>query len=138
MPVLVEWGNPEKTYTLFTFEGQWTWQEYHEARDKAFALVKDCPYAVNLLIDMTNCKLFPQNMLSHFGSSMQHVPKQFDLAVVVTSSMFIETISRMINTLYGSRAKSQFVTAKTLEDGRMILARHDAKMAAKSGPAQQR
>ena len=53
MPVLVEWGNPEKTYTLFTFEGNWTWQEYHNARDKAYQLVKDCPQVVNLLIDMS-------------------------------------------------------------------------------------
>lgn len=136
MPVLVEWGNPEKTYTLFTFEGNWTWQEYHNARDKAYQLVKDCPQVVNLLIDMSHCKLFPHNMLSHFGSSMQQVPKPFDLAVVVTASMFIETISRMINTLYGSRAKSQFVTAKTLEDGRKILARHDAKTQSKGAEAQ--
>ena len=137
MAISVSWGNPEKTYTCFKFEGQWTWEEYHQSVREAYAMVKDLPYTVNVLIDMTDCKLFPQNMLSHFGSSMQRVPRTFDLCVVVSSSMFVETLTGMINALFGKK-KVRFVSVRTLEAGQRIFAEHDAKQTVKAGGASSR
>ena len=31
MSITVTWGNAEKTYTVFRFEGKWTWDEYHQS-----------------------------------------------------------------------------------------------------------
>src|SRR5258706_8312586 len=72
----VTWGNPEKTYTVFKFSGRWTWDEYHAAVKKGTTMTADIPYNVNILIDMTECNLFPNNMLSHFGASMQRPPRE--------------------------------------------------------------
>lgn len=125
MPIQVSWGNEGKTYTLFCFTGRWTWDEYHAAVAEGFSLVKDIPYTVNILIDMTDCHLFPQNLLSHFGSSMSRPPKAFDLAVVVTSSKFIEVLAAAIEGLYG-RHRTRFRIAKTLDEAHRILAEFDA------------
>ena len=43
MPISVTWGNPDKTYTVFRFEGKWTWDDYHQSISDGVALVKDCP-----------------------------------------------------------------------------------------------
>ena len=51
MPIQVSWGNEQKTYTIFKFEGKWTWDEYHRAVAEGYALVKDVPYNVNILIE---------------------------------------------------------------------------------------
>ncbi len=120
MPINVSWGDSEKTYTMFTFEGKWTWEEYYRSVEQAFEMVKDCNYTVNILIDMLNCNLFPQNLLSHLGSSMQQAPRPFDLAVVVTSSRFIEMIASTLEKLYGKR-QARFKVTKTLDDARMLL-----------------
>ncbi|HVU13798.1 MAG TPA: hypothetical protein VHD90_21120 [Phototrophicaceae bacterium] len=122
MPIHVSWGNPDKTYTVFTFEGKWTWEEYYRAVAQAFEMVKDCNYTVNILIDMLNCNLFPQNLLSHLGASMQHAPRPFDLAVVVTSSRFIEMIASTIEKLYGKR-QTRFKVTKTLDEAHALLKR---------------
>ncbi len=127
MPIQVTWGNTQKTYTVFKFEGRWTWDEYHAAVGEGFKLVKDIPYTVNILIDMAGCRLFPQNLLSHFGSSMSRPPKQFDLAVIVTSSKFIEVLATAIEGLYG-RHKTRFRVAKTIDDAHKILAEYDASV----------
>ena len=119
MPITVTWGDDNKTYTVFTFEGKWTWEEYYRSVEQGFGMVKDCNYTVNILIDMLNCNLFPQNLLSHLGTSMQQAPRPFDLAVVVTSSRFIEMIAGTIDKLYGK--KSRFKVAKTLDEANTML-----------------
>ena len=125
MPIHVSWGNPEKTYTVFTFDGKWTWEDYHQSIRDGYQLVKDCSYTVNILLDVSNCNLFPQNLLSHFGSSMRQPPKQFDLAVVLTSSRFVETLAGMINRLYGK--KTRFKVARSMEEAQRMFVAQDAK-----------
>lgn len=124
MPIQVSWGNEQKTYTVFKFIGKWTWDEYHVSIAEAFELVKDIPYTVNILLDITECHLFPQNLLSHVGSSMKQPPKAFDLAVVATSSRFVEVLARTIEKLYGKQ-KTRFQIARTIEDAHKIFAEHD-------------
>lgn len=131
MPIQVSWGNEQKTYTIFKFVGKWTWDEYHRAVAEGYSLVKDVPYTVNILIDMMECRLFPQNLLSHFGSSMSQPPKAFDLAVIATSSRFIEVLAATIEKLYG-KDKTRFKVARSMEQAHKMLAENDA---AASSPA---
>lgn len=124
MPIQVSWGNEQKTYTVFRFEGKWSWDEYHRSIADAYELVKDIPYTVNILLDITECHLFPQNLLSHVGSSMKQPPKSFDLAVVATSSRFVEVVARTVEKLYG-RQKTRFQVTRTLEEAHNVFSEHD-------------
>lgn len=134
MPIRASWGNEKKTYVVFTFEGKWTWEEYHRAIAEAFELVKDCTYTVNILIDLLDSHLFPQNLLSHFGSSMKQPPRAFDVAVIVTSSRFVEVLARTIEKLYGKQ-RTRFQVAKTLEEAERILVQFDASPASPPAPS---
>ena len=96
MSILVEWGNEAKTYTVFKFVGKWTWEEYHQSISEAYELVKDCPYTVNILLDITECHLFPQNLLSNASSTLKLAPRETDIIVVVTTSHFIEALLRTL------------------------------------------
>ncbi len=126
MPIDVSWGNEKKTYTVFHFEGKWTWDEYHRSISDAYALVKDIPYNVNILIDVVDSSLLPQNLLSHIGSTMRQPQKPFDLAVIVTSSRFIEVLARTIERLYG-RQKTRFQVTNNLDEAHKILQQHDSE-----------
>ena len=121
LPLDVTWGNPEKTYTVFKFSGRWTWDEYHAAVKKGSTMIQDIPYNVDILIDMSDCKLFPNNMLSHFGASMQRPPREFDLAVIVTTSGFVQTFATIIDKVYGKKG-TRFKVVKTLDEAHAILA----------------
>jgi hypothetical protein len=117
----VTWGNPEKTYTIFKFSGRWTWDEYHAAVKQGTMMIEDISYNVNILIDMTECNLFPNNMLSHFGASMQRPPREFDLAVIVTTSGFVQTFATIIDKVYGKKG-TRFKVVKTLAEAHTLLA----------------
>ncbi|HEX2621019.1 MAG TPA: hypothetical protein VHL11_12750 [Phototrophicaceae bacterium] len=123
MPVDVTWGNPEKTYTCFRYTGKWTWEEYYHSIEAGYQLVKDVPYTVNILLDMTDCNLFPANILSHAGSSMRRPPRSFDLAVIATTSGFVHAIIGILNSFYGKNTKFKIV--KSVEEAKMLFELYD-------------
>jgi hypothetical protein len=120
VPLDVSWGDDQKTYTIFKFSGKWTWDEYHAGVQTGVSLIKDIPYNVNILLDMTECNLFPNNMLSHFGASMQRPPRDFDLAVIATTSGFVQAFASIIDKVYGKKG-TRFKVVKTLDEAHAIL-----------------
>ena len=124
MPIQVSWGSAQKTYTLFRFESPWTWQEYYQSLDTARALVGDLPYVVNTLVDISECRLFPQNLLSNASSTLKLASREADIIVVVTTSHLIEALLHTLEKLY-ERRKVRFQIARTLHEGRQILADYD-------------
>ena len=121
MPIDVTWGNSDKTYTVFKFMGRWTWDEYHAAVKAGTELIRDIPDNVDILIDMRDSNLFPNNMLSHFGASMQRPPREFELAVIVTTSAFVKAFAGIIDKVYGKK-NTHFKVVKTIEEAHALLA----------------
>jgi ABC-type phosphate/phosphonate transport system ATPase subunit len=124
MPIHVSWGNEQKTYTFFRFENKWNWEEYHEAIAAASRLVNDCPHSVNVLVDVTECRLFPQNLLSNVRSSVTQHAHETDLVVIVTTSGFVEMLVRTLEKISG-RQRLRLQVARTLQNGRHILEEHE-------------
>lgn len=120
MPIEVTWGNAAKSYTVFKFLGRWTWDDYHAAVKAGSELIKDIPDNVDILIDMRDSNLFPNNMLSHFGASMQRPPREFELAVIVTTSGFVKSFAGIIDKVYGKQG-TRFKVVKTVEEARTLL-----------------
>ncbi|MFN8373789.1 MAG: hypothetical protein U0694_13055 [Anaerolineae bacterium] len=128
MPVNIQWDDEAQTRVLFEFSGKWTWDEYQKARQQGIRMTTDLPQIVNLIVDYSHCDMFPSNMLSHFGSSIEQNPKPFELAVIVTGSPFVKTLVNVITKVY-TRKGVNFKVARTLEDARKIFAEHEAKRA---------
>lgn len=101
-------------------------EDYHKAIGQGVELVNEIPYTVNIILDLTNCNLFPSNMLSHFNTSMRHPPKAFDLAVVVTTSGFVQAIANMIGMLSGNK-RVKFKVTKTMEEAYKLMRQQDAQ-----------
>jgi len=124
MPIHVSWGNEQKTYTFFRFENKWNWDEYYQSIDAASQLVCDCPHSVNVLVDVTECRLFPQNLLSNVKSSMTHHAHETDLVVIVTTSGFVEMLVRTLEKISG-RQRLHLQVARTLQEGKHILEEYE-------------
>ena len=125
MPITVRWDNDSHTVVNYEFTGKWTWDEYHAAIHTAYAMVEHLPYIVNMILDFRNANVLPGNALSIFGRSMKTPPKEFDLAMVVSKSGFIEAIYNLFRRLNGKMAE-KVVLVKTLEEARARLAAYDA------------
>ncbi|MBE2268165.1 MAG: hypothetical protein IAE80_08010 [Anaerolinea sp.] len=124
MAVQVTWGNAEHTYTLFKFSGRWTWEEYYQAIKDGYELTKDEPGVVNILVDMTEARLLPGDVLTHAEASMRQPLRSFDLAVIVSISPFVSAIVNIIERLYG-RSGTHIKCVKTEAEAHQLLADHD-------------
>jgi hypothetical protein len=126
MPISVKWDNDKKTVVHYEFNGKWTWEEYHSAIQQAYEMVKELPYIVNMILDFRFANVLPSNALSIFGRSMKTPPKEFDLALIVSKSGFIEAIYNVFRRLNGKMAE-KLVLVRTIEEARSVLADYDAK-----------
>lgn len=124
MPVRISWGNEAKTYVIFEFVGDWTWDEYYETRKVGIEYADSVPHTVNMIIEYTNSRMFPRNMLSHFGSSMDHNPKTFDIAIIVSQAAFVNAL---VNTMVRLNKKAKFRVAKTREEAKLLIEAFEAQ-----------
>ncbi|MCC6805191.1 MAG: hypothetical protein IT319_20090 [Anaerolineae bacterium] len=124
MPIQVSWGNEQKSYTLFRFENKWTWDEYHRAIYEGTELTRGCGYTANVLVDMTDCHLFPQNLLSNIRSSVMQHAHETDLVVVVTTSRFVEMLLHTLGKVTGKQWL-HLRLARSREEGERILAEYE-------------
>jgi hypothetical protein len=127
MPITVQWDSDEKSVVRYTFESKWTWDEYHAAIAQAFDMVKDLPYVVNMILDFSQSTVLPSNALSHFSSSMKTPPREFDVAVVISKSGFIETLVAVFRRL-SSKTGEKLVVRKSLEEARAYLATRERRL----------
>lgn len=124
MPVNVEWGNEAKTFVIFDFDGNWTWEEYYQGRKRGIELGNEVTHVVNLIVDYSKSRMFPRNMLSHFGSSIDHNPKDFDICVIVTQSAFANAL---VNALSKYKKKFKFRVVRTRADAMKFFEEYDAQ-----------
>jgi len=124
VPIHVSWGNAEKTYTCFEYTGNWTWAEYYQSIQEGYALTKDLPYPVNILLDLSEARLMPTGLLTNIQSSMDHPPRHFTLAAIVSTSPFIAAVADMIDRVYG-RQGIKFKVFATRAEAVQYLAKYD-------------
>ncbi|NWF71282.1 MAG: hypothetical protein HXY40_19545 [Chloroflexi bacterium] len=121
MPVYISWDSPERDRVLFEFVGKWTGEEYFAARAQGIAMSDTVSHVVNVIVDISASSLFPSNMLSHFGSSIDKNPKNFEIAVIVSTSTFVAALTNVIAKLYAKRGM-QFKVVRTLQAARAVFA----------------
>ena len=132
MPITVEWDDERQKVIRYAFKGNWTWTEFNAAIQRGVELIQGIPYHVNMIIDLTEGNLVPENLLSRLMRSMETPPAEYDLAVIVTNSWFIEnvlTIVRRIN----PRLAAKHPIVKSIKEARAILDAYDRRPR-QSGP----
>jgi hypothetical protein len=127
MPIRVEWDSDEKRVVHYTFDTKWSWDEYHAAIAQAYDMVKDLPYIVNMILDFSSGNMFPSNALSHFGNSMKTPPREFDVAVVVTKSRFVDNLVTILGRIAG-KAREKLIVRKSVEEARVYLSTLEKRM----------
>jgi hypothetical protein len=63
MCVTVQWDSGGDTAVLYTFSGQWSWDEFRAAWHEARALVSSVPHRVDSILDFGQSAGVPSGML---------------------------------------------------------------------------
>jgi hypothetical protein len=120
MAVQIMWDNPEKTIVRYNFEGRWTWDEFYPVYKEALAMELSVPHRVDVIVDLQNARLFPDNLLTHMKGISDKQPPNIGVSVLVTKHRFVHSMYNIGIKFYG-KIKHYFRLAETLEDAYKMI-----------------
>ncbi|MBZ0301047.1 MAG: hypothetical protein K8J31_14965 [Anaerolineae bacterium] len=120
MPITVAWDDEARTTIAFTYEGHWGWEEFYESVEQSNTLMGSVSHPVDVIINLQNSFLMPQNMLSHLARMPKIAHPNTSSIVVVGANSLVHALSNLFIRLYGNNDR-KFRIVRTLEDGRQFL-----------------
>jgi len=123
MPISVRFED-DNHLVIWTFEGRWIWDDYYSQRDTINQKIEQIPHLVNMIVDITNGSLLPQNVLSHTGTAVRKAPHNLGIIVIVGPNLALRTFFQFFKRMYGmfqpNQEKNLHMVA-TLEEAHAIL-----------------
>jgi len=92
------WHNTEKTILVYQFLDNWTIDNVYKTIEMGNAATRKNNKRVDVIIDLSNCGIFPPNIFSVAHDFLQRVPEQVGDIVIVTGG--VSLVSDMVNLFY--------------------------------------
>jgi hypothetical protein len=100
MPITVNWTDSQKTAYHWRFEGRWTWPEYNTALDYANALAREVTYPIDVIIDLRESGLLPNNILSNIRIDKASQPGKLGRVALLGANLFVKRIIDAISKIH--------------------------------------
>lgn len=120
MPINVCWDNEHCTVIRYEFVNPWSWQDLIDAIDQVDKMIRDVPYTVHFIADMTRGDTLPDKFLSHIQAASRKVRERDGLIVVINTNTFAQAVYGIFTRL-NNNVMSRVVFAPTLHAARAHL-----------------
>jgi hypothetical protein len=120
MGIQVSWYNEEKTIIIWKFIGDWNWQDYHTAINRAVVMLKGVDHMVDSIMDLEHNRALPPDALIEGKRWFVVAPDNFGITVVARANRLIQTIALTIGSVY-KQFGSKIMTAPTVEDAVYLI-----------------
>jgi hypothetical protein len=120
MSITVQWDNNDKTVIRYDFTGYWTWTEFRQRAQEAFAMTRSVEYRVDTISNFLPGTHIPRDAFIHFQRIMTEAPKNRGVNVIVGASPFIRTLVTIFSRFYAQLGK-RLILSDSLEAARHIL-----------------
>ena len=120
MTIQISWDNPQKTATLWTFEGRWSWADFHKAQQQHKALLQGRVEQIDVIADLRNSPTLPANAFSGYRNARVNTGAHLGIIVLVGTNMFIRTMVKAFTRLNPTLGQ-EFFFADSMEEARQIL-----------------
>jgi hypothetical protein len=128
MTIQVGWGNAQKSFILYSFDGAWTWHEFYAAIDIAQRLASTVTDDVGAIIDMTSADDLPSsislgiNIMSHARKTLiYYAQSSAGPVVIVGAKPLIKALWDTFRAVSGPKAATNVRFVRTLDDAYGIL-----------------
>lgn len=116
MPILPHWNDERKTTIIITYQGHWTWDEFHNAVEATNALMSSVDYDVVLIHNTLQGSSLPKgNILAQGTTAITGFKDNLLLIIVVASSTLIRTFVNIATSLNPGGRGNIIKTVATLE-----------------------
>lgn len=121
MPIVLNWLDDKKTIVLYTFEGSWTWEEFHELDDPIWELIATVDYRIDLIIDWTRSSGFPLGIMSSMHRAGENVvPQTEGLTISIAGPYLIKIMLGIFRRTY-PKAAAAYRLVTSLDEAITLL-----------------
>lgn len=120
MPIHVDWDNEHRTVIRYEFVNPWSWQDLIDAIDQVDEMVRDVPYTVHFIADMTRGDTLPDKFLTYISTISRKVRGRDGLIVVINTNTFAQAVYGIFTRL-NNNVMSRVVFAPSLQAARANL-----------------
>ena len=124
MGIQVVWDDEAKSILRWDFETDWGWDDFRRAFEKSVDMGGDVGYRVDVIPYAGAIQQLPMGALREFQRIERNLPDNTGLIVITGGNTFTNAI---INVFAKVNRINTWMTAKTLEDARAIIARDREK-----------
>ena len=120
MPIQISWDNPQKTASLWQFEGRWTWADFYDAQQQHRALIQGRDDQIDVIADLSNSPSLPANAFSRYKNARVNTGTHLGIIVLVGANLFVRSMVSVfarLNPVLGQ----EFFFADSIEEARQIL-----------------
>ena len=124
MSIHTRWDDAEKTTILYTIDGHWTWSDLYDALDLGRDMMDSVSHEhIDFIVDMTACKLLPDNALSNFARMSNKSHPKSNRMVLAGASTFVRALLNAMGRYQGTDGRAKVVKAvATVQEARAVLA----------------
>jgi hypothetical protein len=122
MPVDVRWLDDSRTTLIQLPHDNWTWEEFYETTDEAFAMLEESNGKVDVIIDWSQTQNWPLNTTVHGRKllSRQH-PKQGIMVFAGMNAVLSGIFSVFMQMNRAALKDRTVLTAKTVDAALLLL-----------------
>lgn len=99
MAIRVEWDDSSQYAVRYVYEGSWNWDEFQQARKQARLLMDTVDHKVDIIIDVVQTGILPNNILSRANSiPRERHPNEGTIIIVGANPLirFLYDVARRI------------------------------------------
>ncbi|MBC7813826.1 MAG: hypothetical protein H7175_21905 [Burkholderiales bacterium] len=126
MPIIIEWGNEEKTVVIGTMDWPMTWEEIDTAWQQSMTLMRGVSYPVHMVVVGKTTRFPAGNILTNLQHIIKDIPPNLGLAIMVTDNRFQEIINSILFKVTPRLNKTGHVVP-TLEAAYKLIAKEAGK-----------
>lgn len=123
MPITVSWDDTEKTVLRYDFEGNWTWDEFQQAKEESDAMLDSVPHSVDVILNYGNNHWLPPGAISRLRAMAANTRPNFSGRTIIVSESIVHrtllNILRNTSNWLADRFTVRFVA--TVEAARQTL-----------------
>ena len=124
MPVEFLWHDEEEAIAICTMSGEWTWDEFFEARtafrDHHHIGERD---RVDLIWEVAHKATMPANFIPVMQSAVASASKNWAITVVVDPGLLLKSLLGVVTRTH-PETKERFPIAETYQEAIEIIERH--------------
>ena len=120
MTVSANWDNEQKTIIRYSFDGNWTWNEFYAAVNQSHALQDAVSHRVDIILDLGESYVVPEGALMQFRRLAGINHANTGVRVIVSRNSTLGVLFDTFTRVYSKIAEKHYL-ASSMEQAYAII-----------------